>query len=187
MKKLFLLGILLVTVGLHAESVKFPGSDNISFNIPKGWQKSDFITRGSISAIRLTKGDDAIGLSIFPDKETYTSKEKIAVFLKRLFAKSFAKNSVETEADLKYIRTNYLFGYYATYTDKKLVGKKGKKGDWKYMTTGLLHIKDYAIVFSFFTNDLSSKTIQDGIKLIESLSYKTGAGVLKKPPLGQGG
>lgn len=56
---------------------------------------------------------------------------------------------------------------YIELTDKKLIGKEKKIGDFKYFTTGIISVKNLTIPFIILTNDINDKEYKSIIKMFD--------------------
>jgi hypothetical protein len=69
--------------------------------------------------------------------------------------------SVETDPPLVALKGASGGGFYFQVTDKDLVGKPAKPGDWKYLRQGALVVGESLLLFSLLSN-LKESPVVDG-------------------------
>ena len=133
---------------------------------------SDFGDRVTIS-IKPTDGSNAdatLNIS-YPEVDRYDTPARLK-FRAEVEAEKFSEQSVEGRAFAKPIQLTTGYGFLCHFTDPKLVGKAEKKGDFKTISTGLIHVSASILIEVVLEADgFASKPYNELLGAVEGMEY----------------
>lgn len=89
-------------------------------------------------------------------------------------AAPFVPASVEGKANLVGLAQDKLFGSYATFTDKALVGKPLPPGEFRTMTVGLVRLPGATVQFSLLADNPQAEPFAQALAVLKSFTLKPG-------------
>ena len=80
------------------------------------------------------------------------------------------EGSLETHLELVTISSKFSRGYAYLLTDKSLVGKKAKEGDFPYIVQGIVKASEVEIFFSVLTRSKDQKSVDQMLDIIKNIT-----------------
>ncbi len=148
------------------------GEGNFAIQLPPTWQtemhepkKGKHTTinirpyRSKNFLIRLT------AMPLTATRMVHNSKYSLRNWLKES-ADRYLPTSIESKIELKELEIEDGFGYYMQLTDKKPKDKAARRKATPVWNTGMAWVGDLFVIFSIFTHEGDTETVDQGIKLI---------------------
>lgn len=169
--------LLPASVSLVAKEMQTKLGDKgvVSYDMPDGWQHKVFTPKSDFPpTIMIDTNGLKLKITIIWEAEgakSIKTPEELSKFAEMVYQK-YAPTSVEGKVIPKAIKTAKSFGSYASFTDKKLVGKPIDPNDFKCMTLGFIRTGDLTAGITLLSNDLTSAEYQKAINIIKSIIKK---------------
>lgn len=148
------------------------GEGNFAIQLPETWQtEMHEPTKGKHTTINIRphlSGKFLIRLTAMPLTATrmvHNSKYSLRNWLKESGLR-YLPTSVESKIELNELEIEDGFGYYMQLTDKKPKDKAARKKSMPVWNTGMAWVGDLFVIFSIFTREGDTETIDQGIRLI---------------------
>ena len=174
--KMFPVLLLLTTASLFAQSQKIDLGPHgrINLYIDDAW-KFDVADFGDRRIVTVTpKGDANASCSLtitFPEQDRLDTKKRLSLRVE-INGEPLAGQSVEGKAMAKEFSLQTGFGYYCSFTDPELVGKPPEKGNFKTISTGLIHLApDVLIDVAISADGFNSEPYQQLLGMIEGMEF----------------
>lgn len=180
MKKLFAL-LLLTAAGMFAQSetLDLGSHGKLTLYLDDSWSftTSDFGDRVLVTIN--PKGDANATCSMtvtYPTQDHYDTKKRLNLRVE-VNGTPIAEQSVEGKAVAKEYMLKTGYGFHCDFTDPALVGEKPKKGDFKTMSMGMIHLTaDVLIEVSISADGFNSEPYNQLLGMIEGMEYAPAAG-----------
>ena len=148
------------------------GEGNFALQLPPTWQtEMHEPKKGKHTTINIRphkSGNFLIRLTAMPLTATrmvHNSKYSLRNWLKES-AHRYLPTSIESKVELKELEIEDGFGYYMQLTDKKPKNKAARKKAMPVWNTGMAWVGDLFVIFSIFTHEGDTETVEKGIELI---------------------
>ncbi len=148
------------------------GEGNFAIQLPATWQtEMHEPKKGKHTTINIRPnhgGHFLIRLTAMPLTATrmvHNSKYSLRNWLKES-ADRYLPTSIESKVELTELEIEDGFGYYMQLTDKKPKNKAARKKSLPVWNTGMAWVGDLFVIFSIFTREGDTETVDQGIKLI---------------------
>lgn len=156
----------------RTETVDLEGRGRIALVVPEGWTVvREDPDNSRLLTFQAAAGVNAIGHLGFRlpgDGELETAADVRAQALE--LGEEQVEGSVEKRAVLQTYKLRSGYGYYSSYTDANLVGKKPIPGDYKTVTVGLFRPAPGIIgIVSIYCDDLAGPEYRQLHAMIENL------------------
>ena len=144
--------------------------------IPEGWELKVKPSPPSVPSkvISLHKEDTKIAITFFSTKDGSSINRRMKALKDYLetVCQGYVSGSVEGEVIHKKVEKAHIKGYYASFTEKGMEGKKAPKGEYAFLTTGCFLARGVMITPTIMTGDAKGETYQQAMELILSLGKK---------------
>lgn len=187
MKSLLLLGLALSALPLGAAETKardenVPLFDNrrVTVAVPEGFGSSLRQDENGMSLLRLADPKDSysVELRFLPDPDgRFASARARKEQMVEMFSE-YVRESAEKGMQFEELEPRTGAGSYCVFTDAKLVGKTDlPPGEYIHVTTGVKSWRGVVVIFSFFSNDITSPQYQALMRMLRESVHE------KPPPL----
>ncbi len=170
---------LLLPAALQAEQIGLGVHGLLEIAVPETWSSSGnpIAEQGYIINIKpKTQANAGCKLTImFVDP---AKARPVDEMLESFSAKigNFVAGSVEKSPEIKKLNLRQGFGWYATFTDARLVGKPPAPGNYKVMCPVMISLaRDLVVAASIFTDDVTSAEFAEMIQLLETMKLTKAA------------
>jgi hypothetical protein len=107
----------------------------------------------------------------FPERDQYDTKARLKQRVE-IDAQQLAEGSVEGRAVAREIEVKGGYGFYCSFTDPALVGKKAPKGEFKVISVGAIRFApDVLITFEISADDFKGQPYQQLLGAIEGMEF----------------
>ncbi len=178
MKKIFVL-LFLTAAAVFAQSdsdtVNLRSRGTLTLFLPETWRMSvgEFGDRAIVTIEPLNEANATCTITItYPEQDRLSTKAKLRMQTEVSLA-PIAGGSVEGKAVARELNTRAGTGFYCSFTDPELIGRKPEKGKFKVMSAGLIRIApDIVAEFSIMADDFRGTPYQDLLGALEGMEHK---------------
>jgi hypothetical protein len=163
-------GIAAAPLAAEEVTVQVPHADKLKIVVPAGWKHS--VTQ-KIPAlpptleIQESTAPVTLKITFLPDRDGKLAKEEELKKLMKATTGLYLAGSVEQKLELVPIASKNGKGFYATFTDWSLLGKKEvPPGQFRIVTSGILVIGKQAAAFTLLSNRQEGNEYAAAMKVI---------------------
>jgi hypothetical protein len=180
--KKILFGILMCFSAMHvyAESIiKITDELIVTAEVSEDWTLAEKQSPPGlpVKTVTLDKNGHKIIITFFGSNKDGTpvnkTENELATMVTTISQQRFVPDSVEGEVNLKSISNENIKGSYASFTDKRLVGKEVPPGEYAFVTTGMFLVDGIMATVTLLSPGVSGATYSEGLNIIKSLKNKS--------------
>jgi hypothetical protein len=185
MKKLFAL-LLTTAASLMAQSqtLDLGSHGKITLYLADSWKftTSDFGDRVLVTINPAGDANATCSLTVtYPEQDRLETKNRLKQRVE-VNGMPMADQSVEGKAAAKEYTLKAGYGFHCDFTDPSLVGAKPKKGDYKTMSMGLIHLApDVLIEIAISADGFNSEPYQQLLGMMEGMDFAPPSGGRRAP------
>jgi hypothetical protein len=116
-------------------------------------------------------GEYQMMLTLFPDAQAMLQGEPTARAFVEMARDAAKPKAVEPDPQLVALKGTSGAGFYFQVTDKDLVGKPPKPGDWKYLRQGALLAGESLLLFSLLSNVKDSPVVDGALRALREARF----------------
>jgi hypothetical protein len=175
MKKILAL-FLLTAAALcaQAEKVELGSHGRITLYLDDTWkfETSDFGDRVMVNIAPKGEANASCSFTItFPEQDRLDTKKRLSMRVE-VNGQPIADHSVEGKSIAKAFNLQTGYGFYCSFTDPDLIGKPPEKGNFKTISTGMIHLApDVLIELTISADGFNSEPYQQLLGMIEGMEF----------------
>jgi hypothetical protein len=162
----------LATAGDSVKQFPLPNHGSLELRVPAGWADDVRQAPGDLPPTISFKSQNAPPFEVIltpmwklrPDMKMPGPPEMRSSVEKA--ANEAASQAVEQSIEVKEMTGKAGVGYYFSATDKA-----PKPGEYKYMTQGMIGVKDMVVLFTVLTNDGQESTAKKALSMLASATH----------------
>lgn len=154
--------------GSSEVTIYAPKAGRFGVQLPAAWQRVPRPREGADSmTLEPASGKAALVLFFYPQPKEGLPTDEAVEQMARKLCEPFLSTMVEQAPVFTALESKNGKAVQTTLTDKKLLEvKKPKKGDFRFLTHGLLVLGNRMVMFGILHNDKDGPDLQTGLRLI---------------------
>ena len=172
---LFLTTMLVLTVSARAKVFDMANYGKVSFDLPSHWKASteDVPSRGFRITFHPASGENIlcrVFIYYYPNQDWFSDAPLMHYVGEA--CKQIAVGSVEKAVNLQRFRLDNGFGYYASFTDPKLVNRVPGAGDFAKITSGMICLNGRIVMtVSIYSETTDSPGFKQAMKMLRTAHF----------------